>query len=195
MTRCLLFALLAFSVPAAFAETPVDLQNARIVDVQPKTAFPETYEGFQTKKDEFPIDMEAGLEFNVIRDAAICPRLPVNGDQRVFSSAGLGLENFYRVGRLDVTLQTEKQYIDYEMCVRATVGQKLKVVRLSILSLGCTPPFIPVSKRDKNPLVQHACFYFPVVEFMGQEQMITSDALEGFDEYAVSQLRKHVTGM
>lgn len=195
MNRCVFFALLAFSIPAAFAETPVDLQNARIVDVQPKTAFPETYDGFQTKKDEFPIDMEASREFTVIRDAAICPRLPVNGDQRVFSSAGLVLENFYRVGRLDVTIQTEKQYVDYEMCVKATVGQKLKVVRLSILSLGCTPPFIPISKRDKNPLVQHACFYIPIVDFMGQEQMITSDALEGFDEYAVSQLRKHVTGL
>lgn len=195
MNRNAFFALLAFSTAPAFAETLVDVEKPRIVDVQPQTAFPETYDGFQTKKDEFPIDMEAGREFTVIRVAAICPRLPVNGDQRVFSSAGLVLENFYRIGRLDVTVQTEKQYVDYEMCEAATVGQKLKVVRLSILSLGCTPPFIPKSKRDKNPLVQHACFYFPVVEFKGQEHMITSDALEGFDEYAVSQLRKHVTGL
>lgn len=195
MNRCVFFALLAFSIPAAFAETPVDLQNARIVDVQPKTEFQETYDGFQTKKDEFPIDMEASREFTVNRDAAVCPRLPVNGDPRVFSSAGLTLENFHRVGRSDVALQEERQYVEYEMCKGVKKGQTLKVVRLSILSLGCTPPFIAKAERTKNPLVQHACWYFPVILLDGHEHMITSDALDGFDEYAVSQLRKHVTGL
>ena len=187
--------LLALLMTPAFAQTPVELQKPGIVDVQPKIAFPETYDGFQTKRNDFPINMEAGREFTVTRYAAICPRLPVNGDQRVFSSAGLTLENFNRIGRQDVTLQTEKQYVEYEMCEAAVIGQKLKVVRLSILSLGCTPPFVSEANRTKNPLVQHACFYFPVVLIDGQEQMITSDALEGFDEYAVTLLRKHVTGL
>lgn len=140
MNRNVFFALLAFSVPTAFAETPVNLPKPGIVDVQPTTPFAETYAGFETKRDDFPIDIEAGREFTVARDSAVCPRIPVSGDQRLFSSAGLTLEHFNRVGRNDVALQEEQKYVEYEICKAVKKGQTLKVVRLSILSLGCTPP-------------------------------------------------------
>lgn len=191
--RNTLFALLTAALaPAVMAATPEMPKPRTAAELMPTEAFASTYAGFEQQKKRFPAQLEGSREFKVTRVASICPG-PTEANQRAaFVTPAMEVEHFTRMGNLPMAAELDKRNIDWEMCEAASVGQTLKVVRLQILSMGCVHPFIDPNKPSASPVVEHTCFYMPVVEYQGKEQAIASDALEGFDAFAVERLNAYL---
>lgn len=179
----LLSAVLASAVLAATPELP---QGRTVKELMPTEPFPSTYPGFENQKSKFPAQLEGSGEFKVTRVAGICPD-PANP-----ANFAMEAEHFIRMRNPAVAAELEKRNIDWEMCEASVVGQKLKVVRLQVLSMGCGFPYEDPKTPSRNPIIQHACFYVPVVEYNGKEQEIASDALEGFEAFAVERLSAYL---
>lgn len=192
-TRNTLIALFtAALVPVAMAATP-DLPKPRAAaELLPTEAFASTYPGFEHQKKRFPAQLQGSGEFKVIRAASLCPGPAEPAQQAAFVTPAMEVEHFTRMGNLPMAAELDKRNIDWEMCEAATVGQTLKVVRLQVLSMGCAYPFLDPSKPNTSPVVEHACFYMPVVEYKGKEQAIASEALQGFDAFAVERLNAYL---
>lgn len=178
--------LCAVLAPAVLAATPEMPQGRTVKELMPTEPFPSTYPGFENQKSRFPAQLEGSGEFKVTRVASICadPAYPLN--------FAMEAEHFIRMRNQTVAAELEKRNIDWEMCEPSVVGQKLKVVRLQILSMACALPYEDPKKPSRYPVIQHACFYVPVVEYHGKEQAIASDALEGFEAFAVERLNAYL---
>lgn len=165
------------------AATPAMPQGRTVKEMMPSEPFPSTYPGFENQKSQFPAQLEGSGEFVVTRVASVCaePTNPIN--------FAMEAEHFIRMGNQTVAAELEKRNIDWEMCEASVVGQKLKVVRLQLLAMGCGFPFVGEQKIPYDQISKHACFYVPVVEFNGKEQAVASDALDGFEAFAVERLK------
>ena len=179
----LLFSVLASAVLAGTPEMP---QGRTAKELMPTEPFPSTYPGFENQKSKVPAQLEGSGEFKVTRVAGICP------DPASPANFAMEAEHFIRMRNPTVAAELEKRNIDWEMCEASVVGQKLKVVRLQVLSMGCLLPYEDPKRPSSNPVVQHACFYVPVVEYKGKEQAIAGDALDGFEAFAVDRLRAYL---
>lgn len=178
--------LAAALAPAVMASTPEMPQGMTVKQLMPTEPFPSTYPGFESQKSKFPAQLEGHGEFVVTRVASVCsdPGNPIN--------FAMEAESFIRMGNKPVAAVLEKRNIDWEMCDASVVGQKLKVVRLQLLEMGCGFPFVNQKNIPFDQIGQHACFYVPVVEYNGKEQAIASDALEGFEAFAVERLSAYL---
>ncbi|VVN67431.1 hypothetical protein PS723_00187 [Pseudomonas fluorescens] len=178
--------LSAVLAPAVLAATPEMPQGRTVKELMPTEPFPSTYPGLENQKSKFPAQLEGSGEFKVTRVASICPdpTNPIN--------FAMEAENFIRMRNQTVAAELEKRNIDWEMCDASVVGQKLKVVRLQLLGMGCGFPFVYQKNIPIDQVSQHACFYLPVVEYNGKEQAIASDALEGFEAFAVDRLSAYL---
>jgi hypothetical protein len=178
--------LAAALAPAVMADTPEMPQGMTVKELMPTEPFPSTYPGFESYKSKFPAQLEGSAEFKVSRVASVCsdPTNPIN--------FAMEAENFIRMGNKPVAAVLEKRNIDWEMCDASVVGQKLKVVRLQLLAMGCGFPFVTQKNMPVDQISQHACFYLPVVEYNGKEQAIASDALDGFEAFAVERLSAYL---
>lgn len=193
LKRNTLISLLAAALaPAAMAATPEMPKPRTAAELMPTEAFASTYPGFEQQKRRFPAQLEGSGEFKVTRVTSICPGPTEANQQAVFMNGAMEVEHFARMGNREMAAEVDKRNIDWEMCEAASVGQTLKVVRLQILSMGCAYPFLDPKKPSQSPVVEHACFYMPVVEYKGKEQAIASDALEGFDAFAVERLNTYL---
>lgn len=184
--------LTAALAPAILAATPEMPKAKTVAELLPTEPFPSTYAGFENQKNRFPAQLEGSGEFVVTRVAGICPGPTAPHLMASFPSSAMEVEHFTRIGNTAIAEEMEKRNIEWEMCEAAAVGQKLKVVRLQIISMGCVLPFEDPKKPSQYPVVQHACFYMPVVAYKGKEQAIASDALEGFEAFAVERLSAYL---
>ena len=187
LKRNALLALLSAVLPSVvMAATPEMPKGMTVKELMPNKPFPTTYPGFEGQKSKFPAQLEGSGEFEVTRVASVCadPDNPIN--------FAMEAESFIRMGNKPVADVLEKRNIDWEMCDASVVGQKLKVVRLQLLGMGCGFPFVGQQKIPVDQISQHACFYVPVVEFNGKEQLMASDALKGFEGFAVERLSAYL---
>ena len=182
----LLTLLSAVLAPVVMAATPEMPEGMTVKQLMPSEPFPTTYPGFESQKNKFPAQLQGSGEFEVTRVASVCadPDNPIN--------FAMEAEHFIRMGNKPVADVLEKRNIDWEMCDASVVGQKLKVVRLQLLGMGCGFPFVGQQNIPVDQISQHACFYVPVVEYNGKEQLMASDALKGFEGFAVERLSAYL---